>query len=58
MGAPALIVRLSIEHPPSVYVDCLSDSEESRLWFWLGSKPEILELVARAIEIADEARAA
>lgn len=59
MNAPALYIRLELEARPVVYLDTIDPSEESRLTDWLTeAKPEYGALAARALELADEMRAA
>lgn len=58
MNAPALIIRLELEAAPRVLPDCLNGWEEARLDDWIRSKPELAELVERALELAEEAKAA
>lgn len=58
MSAPSILIRLSLEEKPRLAVDCLTDGEEARLVDWLSAKPEYLDLVTRAIELADERKAA
>ncbi|MFN2467039.1 MAG: hypothetical protein ABR521_02745 [Gaiellaceae bacterium] len=55
---PALVIVLAFEAAPRVVADCLSDSEGQRLVDWIESRPELLELVKRALELQEEARAA
>jgi hypothetical protein len=58
MNAPALIVRLELEAAPLVFIDALDGAEEARLRDWLDSNQGYGDLVARALELAAEARAA
>ena len=58
MSAPSITIRLSIEDRLRLSLDCISESEERRLVDWLSAKPEYLDLITRAIELADEERAA
>jgi hypothetical protein len=55
---PAVLIRLPLEGAPRVYFDTLSEAEEWRLVDWIGSQDGLAELVARAFELAEEARAA
>lgn len=57
-GPPAVTIYLPFEGGLRLWVDALTDSEERRLWDWIGSRDDLLALVARALEIADEAKAA
>lgn len=58
MNAPAIVIRLSLEARPYVYIDAIHESDERRLTEWLESKPQYAELVARALELEREERAA
>ena len=58
MTVPALIVRLAVEHEPSVYLDALTDADEARVWDWIGARDDLAELVARALDLAERERAA
>ena len=51
MNAPAIVIRLSLEARPSVYIDAIHESDESRLAEWLESHPQYADLVARALEL-------
>jgi hypothetical protein len=55
VSAPALVITLALEAAPRVSADCLNESEYDRLRDWLASREELLALVARAIELEDEA---
>lgn len=58
-NTPALIIFLPLEAAPRVVVDSLNDGEEKRLTDWLcEARPEYGELAARAMALAEEARAA
>jgi hypothetical protein len=57
-GPPALTILLPLEGTPRVWIDSMTDSEERRLWEWIGSRDDLLALVGRALEIAEEAKAA
>ena len=58
MNAPAVVIRLELEAAPLVYVDTLRKSDANRLKDWLQTHDEYGALVARAMELAKEARAA
>jgi hypothetical protein len=58
VSAPALIIRLPLEGAPLLVLDCLNGWEEARLYDWLDSRPELAELAARALQLAEEAKAA
>jgi hypothetical protein len=53
-----VVIRLPLEHPPRVYLDCLNDGEESRLRDWLDAHPDYARLVEEALELAARERAA
>ena len=46
------------EKAPRVFVRSMTDGEEARITDWIGSQDGLTELVARALELAEEARAA
>jgi hypothetical protein len=52
------VIRLALEHPATVYLDCLNDGEEARLLDWLATRSDYEDLVARALELAETERAA
>ena len=52
------MIRLPLEGAPQVRCDYQNDGDEARMLEWLGSKPALLELINRALELAEEARAA
>ena len=54
MSVPSIGIRLSLEERPRLAVDYLTKGEEDRLVDWLSAKPEYLDLVTRAIELADQ----
>lgn len=49
---------LPLEGPARVYLDCLNDQEEARLWDWIEARADYRELVQWALELAEEAKAA
>jgi hypothetical protein len=56
---PCVVIEVEFERPaPRVRVVCMNSSEEDRLSDWLKSQGELLDLVCRAIELEQEARAA
>jgi hypothetical protein len=57
-GPPSLTILLPFEGAPRIWVDALTDAEAAHLWHWIDSRSDLVELVARALEIAEEARAA
>jgi hypothetical protein len=57
-GPPGLTILLPLEGAPRVWIDVLNDSEERRLWEWIDSRPDLVELVEAALELAARERAA
>ena len=56
---PAIIIELDVEaKAPRIYMRAMSQGEERRLLDWVDSQPELYDLVARALDLAGEARAA
>lgn len=51
--APSLAIVMRLETAPKVYSDCADDWESSRLCDWIGSHPDLCELLDRAIEICE-----
>jgi hypothetical protein len=58
MSAPAAVIRLELEAAPRVLIDCMNEREEIRLADWITSHPRLLDLVAAALELQNEAEAA
>ena len=58
MSTPAVVIRLPLEGRPHVGLDVLTDSEQERLTDWLEAQAAYGELVARALQLEHEARAA
>jgi hypothetical protein len=56
--APAVLIELGLEAAPRVLVHAMNESEEARVVDWIRSHDELAELVVRALELAEEARAA
>jgi hypothetical protein len=56
--APAVVIELGLESPPRVRLHCLNESEEARVIDWIRAHDGLAELVMRAIDLAEEARAA
>jgi hypothetical protein len=54
---PSLTIQLAVEAKPHPWMDCLNDSEESRLLDWINGNDELAEVVDRAVEIRDAAEA-
>jgi hypothetical protein len=57
-NAPAVLIRLPLEGRPQVRCDYGTDGDERRMQDWLGSRPDLLALVARALDLAEGKRAA
>jgi hypothetical protein len=55
---PAVLIELGLESAPRVLIHSMNDSEEARVHDWIRSHDELADLVARALELAEEARAA
>jgi hypothetical protein len=55
---PRITIELGLETPPRVLIHCTNDSEQSRVVDWIQAHDELAELVVRALELAEEARAA
>jgi len=56
VNAPAIVIRLEFEARPRIVCDWLDETDERRMRDWLDSHPELLELLARACEIANRER--
>jgi hypothetical protein len=56
--APAVLIELALESAPRVVIHSMNDSEEARVVDWIRSHDDLAELVVRALELAEEARAA
>jgi hypothetical protein len=58
-SSPAVVIELLVEaKAPRVLVRCMTDGQEARIMDWIRSQDELSELVVRALELAEEARAA
>jgi hypothetical protein len=55
---PAILIELGLESAPRVLLHCVNDAEEERVMDWIRSHEAFAELVLRALELAEEARAA
>jgi hypothetical protein len=56
--APVIVIELGLESMPRVRLICENDGEEARVVDWIRAHDGLAELVARALELAEEARAA
>jgi len=58
-GAPlAVVIELAIEDAPRVFSTAATDGQQARLFDWIQANDELRELVQRALELAEEAKAA
>jgi len=55
---PAVIIEIPVEAAPRVVLSCSTEGEESRVWDWIAAHEELADIVRRALELAQEARAA
>jgi len=55
---PAVVIELRLEAAPRVLLCCMNDAEQLRVEDWIASHDALAELVQRALELAEEARAA
>lgn len=55
---PQVTIALGLESAPRVLLHSMNDSEAGRLLDWIRSHDDLAELVNRALELAEEARAA
>jgi hypothetical protein len=55
---PAIVVRFELEAAPTVRAVWLHEGDRDRLFDWLRQKPELEALIARAVELELEERAA
>jgi hypothetical protein len=55
---PGLTIFLPLECSVRVWSTALRNDESDRLWSWIASHPALIDLVARALELAEETRAA
>ena len=58
MAHPAVLIEIRVEAAPRLTLCCLNSSEESRIRDWIGAHEGLSDLVQRALELAEEARAA
>jgi hypothetical protein len=55
---PAVVVTFKLEASPRVHCDFANSSAEARMLVWLESRPELLALIQRALELASDTQAA
>jgi hypothetical protein len=58
MSAPAVVIRLELEALPKVLVDALDEREHTRLIDWIEAHPAYQQLIAEALELERQERAA
>lgn len=56
--APAVVIELEVEAAPRVRIRATNEGEEHRVVDWVNSRDELADIVARALELADEQPAA
>ena len=56
--APHVVIELPLESAPRVRLVCENAGEEARVIDWVRAHDELAELVVRALELAEEPRAA
>jgi hypothetical protein len=53
MAPPSILIRLELERDrPMVVADALTDGEALRLRDWISRRPDLRELLLRALELA------
>ncbi len=50
-AGPSVVIELSLEERPKVYVSAETDEQSARLDDWIGSQDELSELVERALDL-------
>ena len=55
---PSIVITIAVEAQPRVQVFSMSEAEEARVVDWVRSHDGLAELVQRALELAEETRAA
>lgn len=55
---PAVVIELPLEEPPRIRIHCANHSEEQRIREWITSDEDRWAIVAQALELARERRAA
>lgn len=59
MNPPSVVIVIEFEKvAPTVFSDYLDDGDAARMAAWLERRPELAGLLARALEIAEQERAA
>jgi hypothetical protein len=55
---PAVVISFPLEEAPTLHIDAIRESEWLRIVDWILAHPEWNELIRRAHELVEEARAA
>jgi hypothetical protein len=55
---PAVLIEFGLESAPRVLIHSMNDSEQARVVDWIQAHDELAKMVMRALEIAEESRAA
>lgn len=55
---PSVVIELAFESAPRVLLCCMHESDEARVVDWIRAHDGLAELVSRALEVAEEGRAA
>jgi len=55
---PRIVVSIPLEGNPDVRIHCDNYEDEQRIRYWLTTRPELEDIVDRALRIANEKRAA
>jgi len=58
VSPPAVVIRFELERSPTVEYEYLTESEARRMADWIGAHPRWTEIVVRAQDLAEEAKAA
>lgn len=57
-SVPAIVIFIEVEAAPRVLIRANADVEEQRVWDWISAHCEYRALVERALELAEQDRAA
>jgi hypothetical protein len=56
VSPPAIVIRIELERlAPIVRKDCLTEGDEASLALWLALRPELHQLLADALDLAQRA---
>ena len=58
VSAPAILILVQLETAIRVAWDCLNEGDELRLRDWIDAHPDYGPIIARALELAEQERAA